>query len=175
MLFTACMAGGDLVARVGVWVRAATWRDWAKARSSWWLPATCTKKPRLGGCGCKQAAKRGATLIVVNPRPTRLDRYASHMLRYAYGEEAACINALIPCKPRRVPARRCKIIAGRKSDHSLRQRRAGLGAVQQQLAQACADLLVQHRSCRQAQQRPDRRLAKRQHPGRLGDGFPPSR
>ncbi len=26
----------------------------------------------------KQAAERGATVIVVNPRPTRLERYAAH-------------------------------------------------------------------------------------------------
>jgi NADH-quinone oxidoreductase subunit G len=35
----------------------------------------------------KAAAKRGATLIVVSPRPTRLEKYATHVVRYAYGEE----------------------------------------------------------------------------------------
>ena len=35
----------------------------------------------------KQAAERGATLIVLNPRETRLDRYASFVVRYAYGDE----------------------------------------------------------------------------------------
>jgi len=35
----------------------------------------------------KQAADRGATLIVLNPRETKLDRYASSVVRYAYGEE----------------------------------------------------------------------------------------
>jgi NADH-quinone oxidoreductase subunit G len=35
----------------------------------------------------KQAADRGATLIVLNPRETKLDRYASFVVRYAYGDE----------------------------------------------------------------------------------------
>jgi len=35
----------------------------------------------------KQAADRGATLIVLNPRETKLDRYASYVVRYAYGDE----------------------------------------------------------------------------------------
>ncbi len=35
----------------------------------------------------KQAAERGATLIVLNPRETKLDRYTSYVVRYAYGDE----------------------------------------------------------------------------------------
>jgi len=59
----------------------------------------------------KQAAQRGAKLIVVNPRPTKLDRYASHILRYPYGAEAAMMLALVnayrpsvpSCPKRRAP------------------------------------------------------------------------
>lgn len=43
----------------------------------------------------KQAVDRGATLIVLNARPTKLDKYATHTLRYAYGEEAATLQAFI--------------------------------------------------------------------------------
>ncbi len=35
----------------------------------------------------KQAAERGAALIVLNPRETKLDRYAKFVVRYAYGDE----------------------------------------------------------------------------------------
>jgi NADH-quinone oxidoreductase subunit G len=42
----------------------------------------------------KQAADRGVA-IVANPRPTKLERYASHVIRYAYGEEAASVLALV--------------------------------------------------------------------------------
>jgi NADH-quinone oxidoreductase subunit G len=42
----------------------------------------------------KQAAERGATLIVLNPRATKLDRYASHVFRYDYGEELKAVQDL---------------------------------------------------------------------------------
>lgn len=40
----------------------------------------------------KQAADRGATLIVANPRQTKLDRFAKYTIRYAYGDEAKTVN-----------------------------------------------------------------------------------
>ena len=42
----------------------------------------------------KQAADRGATLIVLNPRETKLDRYASFVVRYAYGDEVKTVHDL---------------------------------------------------------------------------------
>src|SRR5512141_89690 len=42
----------------------------------------------------KQASDRGATLIVANPRATRLDRYARFVVRYADGDELKTISEL---------------------------------------------------------------------------------
>lgn len=42
----------------------------------------------------KQAADRGATLIVANPRETKLDKHASFVIRYAYGDEVKTIEDL---------------------------------------------------------------------------------
>jgi NADH-quinone oxidoreductase subunit G len=42
----------------------------------------------------KQAAERGANLIVLNPRETKLDKYASYVVRYAYGDEVKTVNDL---------------------------------------------------------------------------------
>ena len=42
----------------------------------------------------KQAAKRGATLIVANPRDTKLDRYAKFVVRYSYGDEVKTVQDL---------------------------------------------------------------------------------
>src|SRR5215216_2603992 len=42
----------------------------------------------------KQAADRGATLIVLNPRETKLDRYASQVVRYPYGDEVKSVQDL---------------------------------------------------------------------------------
>ncbi len=40
----------------------------------------------------KQAADRGATLIVANPRDTKLDRFAKFKVRYEYGDEVKVIS-----------------------------------------------------------------------------------
>lgn len=42
----------------------------------------------------KQAAERGATLVVANPRETKLDRYASFVVRYSYGDEVKTLQGL---------------------------------------------------------------------------------
>jgi len=42
----------------------------------------------------KQAAQRGATLIVANPRETKLDRFATFVVRYAYGDEVKTAQVL---------------------------------------------------------------------------------
>jgi NADH-quinone oxidoreductase subunit G len=42
----------------------------------------------------KRAADRGATLIVLNPRETKLDRFASYTVRYAYGDEVKAVQNL---------------------------------------------------------------------------------
>ncbi|HET7144223.1 MAG TPA: molybdopterin-dependent oxidoreductase, partial [Anaerolineales bacterium] len=42
----------------------------------------------------KQASDRGATLIVANPRETKLDRFAKFCIRYAYGDEIKAVNDL---------------------------------------------------------------------------------
>ncbi len=42
----------------------------------------------------KQAAQRGATLIVANPRATKLDKHARFVIRYAYGDEVKTVEDL---------------------------------------------------------------------------------
>ncbi|HVO70174.1 MAG TPA: molybdopterin-dependent oxidoreductase, partial [Aggregatilineaceae bacterium] len=55
--------------------------DLAEEAPIWWLQV-------------KQAADRGAKVIVANARATKLDRYAQSPIRYAYGEAAAVLNNL---------------------------------------------------------------------------------
>jgi formate dehydrogenase major subunit len=43
----------------------------------------------------KQAAKRGAKLIVMDPRGQVMSRYATHMLRFKPGRDVALLNALL--------------------------------------------------------------------------------
>ena len=43
----------------------------------------------------KQAARRGATLIVAGGRETQLEKYAAQVVRYAYGDEAETVSGLL--------------------------------------------------------------------------------
>ena len=88
------MAGGELVTQLGVGkgtnladlgdgtVILVVASDLEEEAPIWWLRV-------------KQAAERGATLIVANPRHTKLERYASQVVRYPYGSEATTILAII--------------------------------------------------------------------------------
>ncbi len=87
------MGGGDLTALVGVGagtnigkmgrgdVILVAASDLYEEAPIWWLRV-------------KQAADRGATLIVANPRETKLDRFAKYVIRYAYGDEVRTVNDL---------------------------------------------------------------------------------
>ncbi len=93
------MGGGDLVMQVGVGqgtnfsdlgnpltgTRGDTIlvvaSDLYEEAPIWWLRV-------------KQAADRGATLIVANPRETKLDRFASYVIRYANGDEVKTVRSL---------------------------------------------------------------------------------
>ena len=76
------------------------------------------------------AAKRGAKLIVVNPRPTKLDHFATHVVRYAYGDEAAAVRAFLPGGEPAGETAECRCEgfygSGERGD-LLWQRRSGIG------------------------------------------------
>ena len=88
------MAGGDMVAQIGL----GTGSDLANlgAGSAILVIASdLEEEAPLWWLRIKQAAERGATLIVANPRRTKLDSHAKHLIRYQYGEETAVIHAMV--------------------------------------------------------------------------------
>ncbi len=150
------MGGGDLVAQVGVGkdtnfseVGAETAilvvaSDLLEEAPVWWLRV-------------KAAAGRGAKLIVLNPRSTRLDRYASHVVRYPYGSEAAAILALVNALSAKRPelpetvqglSRSAELEAAAKAFAGAENAMILFGSEgtglqeSQALAQSCANLLV---------------------------------
>jgi NADH-quinone oxidoreductase subunit G len=105
----------------------------------------------------KQAAKRGATVIVANPRRTKTERSAAHTLRYEYGEEAALALAMLNA----VSAKKAKlspVVKKLAKDKAIMEAATtfaeaenavvlfgseGIGLEDSQvLAQACANLLI---------------------------------
>ncbi|MBI3360059.1 MAG: NADH-quinone oxidoreductase subunit NuoG [Chloroflexi bacterium] len=150
------MGGGDLVQQVGVGVGtnfSAMGRgtvilvaasDLEEEAPIWWLRV-------------KQAAERGATLITVNGRATKTDRYAAHCIRHDYGSETATVLGILA---KAAPDGEMKSKAARyaSNDPAIAAAASAIGAAENvvvmfgnegldfasstALAQACANLLI---------------------------------
>jgi NADH-quinone oxidoreductase subunit G len=93
-LYPATHTGGDLVQQVGVAqgtnltqigkgdVIMVVASDFEEEAPIWWLRT-------------KVARDRGATVILLNPRTTKLSRYAKHDLRYDYGDAVGAVNNFV--------------------------------------------------------------------------------
>jgi len=88
------MAGGDLVTQIGVG-QGTNLADLGKGSVIVVVASDLDEEAPIWWLRVKQAAERGATLIVVNPRHTKLERYANQVVRYSYGSEASTILAMI--------------------------------------------------------------------------------
>jgi NADH-quinone oxidoreductase subunit G len=88
------MAGGDLVAQVGVGT-GTNFSDMGPGSVIFVVASDLEEEAPVWWLRTKQAAERGAILIVANPRQTKLDRYATHVIRYAYGEEVETVQVIL--------------------------------------------------------------------------------
>ena len=87
------MAGGDMTAQVGI--GAGTDFGTMGAETAIVVVASnLYEEAPIWYLRVKQAADRGATLIVLNPRETKLDRFAKYVVRYAYGDEVKAVGDL---------------------------------------------------------------------------------
>lgn len=87
------MAGGDLTTQFGV-APGTNLSDLGKNDAILVVASDLEEEAPLWWLRVKQAAERGATLIVANPRSTKLDRYANYSIRYAYGQETKTVQDL---------------------------------------------------------------------------------
>jgi len=150
------MGGGDLAAQVGVG-QGTNFADIGPGTAILVVASDLHEEAPIWWLRIKQAAQRGATLIVLNPRPTRLDRYAQHAVRYPYGSEAAAVLAMVntlsakrPNLPETVNdlARSAELQAAAKAFAAAENGVILFGSegtgleTSQALAQACANLLI---------------------------------
>jgi NADH-quinone oxidoreductase subunit G len=78
----------------------------------------------------KAAAERGAALVVVNGRQTRLDNFATHPVRYAYGEEVTTLNAMLgSVKAGKGITGLDEALKAAKSDKASKEAKAAAGAI----------------------------------------------
>jgi NADH-quinone oxidoreductase subunit G len=94
-ILNSATGGGDLVAQVGLG-QGSNFKDMGKGTAILVVASDLHEEAPIWWLRVKQAAERGAALIVVNPRSTRLDRFAMHRIRYHYGEEVNTIAGMIP-------------------------------------------------------------------------------
>ncbi len=130
------MAGGDLVAQVGV-SQGTNFAAMGAGTTILVVACDLEEEAPVWWLRVKQATERGATLIVANPRPTKLDRYASHILRYKYGEEVRTIQNLSEGSDEVG-----KAFSGAENGLVIFGSEGVDLEVSQGLAQACANLLI---------------------------------
>ena len=87
------MGGGELTSRVGVG-QGFDLGKLGKGDAILVVASDLYEEAPIWWMRVKQAAQRGATLIVANPRETKLDRHAKFVIRYAYGDEVKTIEDL---------------------------------------------------------------------------------
>jgi len=85
------MGGGDLTPLVGVG-QGTNIGTLGKGDAILVVASDLYQEAPIWWLRVKQATDRGATLIVANPRETKLDKFAKYVIRYAYGDEVKTIN-----------------------------------------------------------------------------------
>ena len=87
------MGGGELTSLVGVGA-GTNFSSMDKGNVIVVVASDLYEEAPIWYLRVKQAKERGATLIVLNARETKLERFATHAVRYQYGEEAKAIQDL---------------------------------------------------------------------------------
>ncbi len=88
------MGGGDLTVQLGVG-QGANLGMLGKGDTILVVASDLYEEAPIWWLRIKQAADRGATLIVANPRGTKLDKFAAFPVRYEYGDEVKTVKGLI--------------------------------------------------------------------------------
>ncbi len=136
------MAGGDLTAQIGLG-KGSNFSEMGQGTAILVVASDLHEEAPLWWLRVKQAAGRGATLIVANARNTDLDKYAQHVIRYEYGQEAVTVKSILD----QTGGEDLKAAAKAFSDAEngvVIYGSDGLGLVgSEQLVKVCAKLLVE--------------------------------
>lgn len=87
----ATMTGWEQVTQVGVGVGTRL-QDLGRGSAILVIASDLEEEAPIWWLQVKQAADRGAKVVVANGRPTKLDQYASVVLHYEYGDAVAVLN-----------------------------------------------------------------------------------
>ncbi len=88
------LAGGDVVAKVGI-ASGSNLLDLGAGDAIVVVASDLHEEEPLWWLRVNAAAKRGAALVVLNVRPTRLDKHAAYAIRYGVGEAVATVRQMV--------------------------------------------------------------------------------
>ncbi len=88
------LAGGDVVAQVGI-AAGSNLQELGAGDAIVVVASDLHEEEPIWWLRVNEAAKRGATLVVLNLRPTRLDKHAQYVLQYGVGEAVATVRQLV--------------------------------------------------------------------------------
>jgi NADH-quinone oxidoreductase subunit G len=94
-LLASDMAGGDLVQQVGPGT-GSNLKELGSGDAILVIASDLHEEAPIWWLRVKQAAERGAALVVAQARATRLDKHATHSLRYPIGQAPAAALSLLP-------------------------------------------------------------------------------
>jgi NADH-quinone oxidoreductase subunit G len=87
------IAGGEFTAAYGL-TAGSNLGDLAKSSTIMVVASDIHDEAPIWYLRIKAAAQRGATVIVANARATKLDEFATYVVRYAYGDEVETVKGL---------------------------------------------------------------------------------
>jgi NADH-quinone oxidoreductase subunit G len=90
-VYPATMTGGDIVAQVGVGV-GTNFKDMSSETTIVVVASDLEEEAPIWWLRTKTAGDRGAKILVLNARATKLDRYATDSIRYDYGAAAGALK-----------------------------------------------------------------------------------
>ena len=93
-LFYTHMGGGELTTSFGV-PSGSNFSAMGKETTILVVASDLYNEAPIWFMRLKQAAQRGATLIIANARQTKLERYSKFAVRYSYGNEVETVTSLI--------------------------------------------------------------------------------
>ncbi|MCP5098366.1 MAG: molybdopterin-dependent oxidoreductase, partial [Chloroflexi bacterium] len=88
------LAGGDVVAKVGI-SSGSNLGELGTGDAIVVFASDLHEEVPLWWLRVKQAAERGAKLVVLNLRKTRLDKYAAHTIQYGAGDAVSTLRQLV--------------------------------------------------------------------------------
>ncbi|MCA9995995.1 MAG: NADH-quinone oxidoreductase subunit NuoG [Anaerolineales bacterium] len=112
------LAGGDIVAQVGI-SSGSNLKELGKGDVVLVVASDLHEEVPVWWLRLKQAAERGAAIVTLNVRGTRLDKYAKHALCYAPGQAVATLRQLV---------NQSKVETGSQSDDPIAAAAATVGS-----------------------------------------------